>query len=431
MEIELLAELGPDRRRALFDRDAGIDEIREDVDRIIERVREQGDDALRDYAEEFDGVRVANLSLGNRLDRAVDRLDPELRAAIETAVENVRAYHRRQLREDWWMDVGDGRLGRRYRPIERVGAYVPGGTAAYPSSAIMTVVPAQVAGVEQVVVATPPGDPINDVTLAALHIAGADEVYQVGGAQAVGALAYGTETIPRVPKIVGPGNRWVTAAKAAVRNDVDVDMLAGPSEILIIADESAVPAYVAADLLAQAEHGPRSPCVLVTDDRAIAEAVIDELDAQLASLGREEIAREALTAAASGIFLARSMSEAIGFAETYAPEHLAIQTHAPETVLERIDSVGSAFLGPYTPVAAGDYASGTNHVLPTHGGARVRGGLSVDEFVRATSIQSFDPEGLEHLAPTVIALAEAEGLSAHAESVRVRHADDVGRGRQG
>lgn len=425
MEIETLAELSPSRRHALFDRDAGIDAIRKDVDAIIDRVSTEGDAALRAYADEFDDVQLGNIAVGdNQLERAVDTLDPALRDAIEGAIENVRTYHERQVRQDWTLEQSGRTLGRRYRPIERVGAYVPGGTAAYPSSAIMTVVPAVVAGVEEIVVTTPPGEPLNDITLAALSLAGADEVYLAGGAQAIAALAYGTETIPRVAKIVGPGNRWVTAAKAAVRNDVAIDFLAGPSEILVIADDSAIPSYIAADLLAQAEHGPRSPCVLVTDERELAEAVMAGIEHQLQSLDRAATARKALSNDASGLFLARSMSEAIGFAETYAPEHLSIQADNPSAVLDRIPSAGSAFLGSYSPVAAGDYASGTNHVLPTTGVARVRGGLSVEDFIRATSVQQLDSEGLDDLAPIITRLAEAEGLSAHAESVRVRQDDN-------
>ena len=424
MEIESLADLPPDRRRELFERDAGIEGVREEVDRIVTRVSKEGDAAVRAYSEEFDDVSIGNIDVTGQLERAVDAIDSELRDAIRSAVDNVRTFHERQLRTDWRERIDGRELGRRFRPIDRVGAYVPGGTAAYPSSAIMTVTPAKVAGVEEVAVTTPPGDPVNNVTLAALSIAGADEVYQVGGAQAIAAMAYGTESIPSVLKIVGPGNPWVTAAKAAVRNQVEIDLLAGPSEILVIADETARPGFIAADLIAQAEHGPGSPCVLVTDDRSTASAVLEELDARMGRTRRTNTIEQALSHPASGVFLARSMSEAISFAETFAPEHLSIQAADDEAILDRIHSAGSVFLGPHSPVAVGDYASGTNHVLPTGGTARVTGGLSVDSFLRATTIQRLDASSLTAISDTVTRLAEAEGLPAHAESVRVRRSQD-------
>ena len=424
MNVESIGELGPDRRRALFERDAGIASIRSEVQEIVDRVREEGDVAVREYSREFDDVDVGNLDITDQLERAYDQIDDETRSAIEAAAANVRQFHERQLPTDW-RETFDGReLGRRFRPLERIGAYVPGGTAAYPSSAIMGIVPARVAGVEQVVAVTPPAPRINPVTLAALYVAGADEVYSVGGAQAIATLAYGTESVPRVQKIVGPGNPWVTAAKAAVRGDVEIDFLAGPSEILAVADATADPAFVAADLVAQAEHGPSSPCVAVTDNPDLAEAIVDELDRQTRGREREELVREALASDASGVFLARSMSEAIGFAEEYAPEHLSVQAADDEEILERIDSAGSVFLGPYTPVAAGDYASGTNHVLPTNGLAKLTGGLSVDAFLRSTTVQRLSRDSLAELGDTITPLAEAEGLEAHAESVRVRLRDD-------
>ena len=252
MNANAVAELAPDERRALVERDAGIAAIESDVAAIVDRVREEGDVALREYAEEFDDVTVGSLDVTDEAERAYDEIDDNLRAAIETAADNVREFHERQVPDDWRESFNGRELGRRYRPIERVGAYVPGGSAAYPSSALMTVVPANVAGVEQVAVTTPPAETINPATLVALHVAGADAIYQAGGAQAIAALASGTETVPRVQKIVGPGNRWVTAAKAAVRNDCSIDFLAGPSEVCVLADETADPRFVATDLLAQA-----------------------------------------------------------------------------------------------------------------------------------------------------------------------------------
>jgi histidinol dehydrogenase len=420
MRVSAVADLGPGERSDLFDRDAGVEAIRSDVREIVERVRDEGDVAVREFCREFDDVQVGSLEITDEAERAYESIDEELREAIETAVDNVHEFHEAQVPEDW-RDTFDGReLGRRFRPIERVGVYAPGGTAAYPSSAIMGVVPAKVAGVEQVAVATPPAEEINLATLAAIHAAGADVVYSVGGAQAVAALAYGTESINRVQKVVGPGNRWVTAAKAEVRGDADIDFLAGPSEILIVADETATPEYVAADLVAQAEHDENASVVAVTDDEALAEEIDEAVDRQAAERQREDVIRAALDNDASGVFHARSMSEAIMFAEEYAAEHLSIVAEDDESILERIDSAGSVFLGPHTPVAAGDYASGTNHVLPTGGGAKLTGGLSVDTFVRSTTVQRLDRDALDGLGETITALADAEGLEAHAESVRRR-----------
>jgi histidinol dehydrogenase len=422
MQVRTVADLSPAERGALFDRDAGIDAVREDVRDIVSKVRKEGDAALREYAREFDDVDVGSIEITDDAERAAETIDGDLRDAIETAIGNVREFHERQLPTDWRADFSGRELGRRFRPLSRVGAYVPGGEAAYPSSAIMTVVPATVAGVEQVVVTTPPGDPPNPATLAAISLAGADSVYQIGGAQAIAALAYGTETLSPVEKIVGPGNKWVTAAKADVRNDVAIDFLAGPSEVLVLCDASADPRFVAADLLAQAEHDPEASVVAVTDDADLAAEVTEEVERTIGE--RAETIGKALANDASGVLLARSMSEAVAVAEEYAAEHLSIQAGEDEALLERIDSAGSAFLGPYTPVAAGDYASGTNHVLPTGGGARVDGGLSVDTFLRATTVQRLSPEALSDLGGTIDRLARAEGLEAHAESVRTRLADD-------
>lgn len=426
--VTAVADLGLEARGALFDRDAGIDAARADAREIVERVREEGDVAVREFTREFDDVAVGNLEITDDCERAVDDIDPDVRAAIDTAIDNVREFHAAQLPEDWRREFDDGReLGRRFRPLERVGVYVPGGTAAYPSSAIMGIVPAVVAGVDHVVAVTPPAERINPVTLAAIHLAGADAVYSVGGAQGIAALAYGTETVTPVQKIVGPGNRWVTAAKAEVREAVEIDLLAGPSEVVVIADGTANPAHVAAELLAQAEHDPNASVVAVTDDADLADAIAAAVDDQVSERAREETIREALSSDASAILHARSMSEAILFTEEYAPEHLTIiaDDGDDEAILERIDSAGSVFLGPHTPVAAGDYASGTNHVLPTNGGAKVTGGLSVDHFLRATTVQRLSDGGLADLGPAITTLAEAEGLEAHAESVRVR-LDDAG-----
>jgi histidinol dehydrogenase len=423
MQPRAVADLGTGDRAAFFDRDAGIAEVRDDVRDIVDRVGEEGDAALRAFAEEFDGVSVGNLDVTDEAERAWDSLDEGIREAIEAATANVREFHERQVPEDWREEF-DGRvLGRRFRPLERVGVYVPGGTAAYPSSAMMGVVPAKVAGVDHVAVCTPPAKKLNPVTLGAIHHAGADVVYGVGGAQAVAALAYGTETVDAVQKVVGPGNRWVTAAKAEVRGHVDIDFLAGPSEVLVLCDGTADPDLVAADLVAQAEHDPNASVVAVTDDADLADAVCAAADEQAAECEREDVIREALEGDASGVLVARSMSEAVLFADEYAAEHLTVVAEDDEALLDRISNAGSVFLGPHSPVAAGDYAAGTNHVLPTNGGAKVHGGLSVDTFVRSSTVQRLDRDALAGIRETVTTLARAEGLEAHAESVERRFED--------
>jgi histidinol dehydrogenase len=423
MNVRAVADLSPGERRAFFQRDAGIEAVRGNVAEIVDRVREEGDVAVREFTEEFDGVSVGNLDITDEAARAhadlADADDPVL-DAVREAADNIRAFHERQRPSDW-RDSFDGReLGRRFRPIDRAGVYVPGGAAAYPSSALMGVIPAVVAGVDHVSVATPPADDPNPVTLAAIHEAGADAVYQVGGAQAVAALAYGTETVTTVQKVVGPGNKWVTAAKAEVQGDVGIDFLAGPSEVLVLADETADPDYVASELLAQAEHDPNASVVAVTDDADLAAAVTEAVEAGVAERDRAETIQNALDNEASGVLHARSMSEAVLFAEEYAAEHLSIMADDDETLLDRITNAGSVFLGAHSPVAVGDYAAGTNHVLPTNGGARRYGGLSVDTFLRSSTVQRLDREALASVADVVTTLADAEGLDAHAESVRTR-----------
>jgi histidinol dehydrogenase len=424
MNVRKVADLSPTERAALFERDAGVADAREAARDIVDRVRTEGDVALRSYASEFDGVEIGNLDVTDEAERAYEEVDDAVRAAIEDAAENIRAFHERQVPDDWREDFEGRELGRRYRPLERVGVYAPGGTAAYPSSVLMGVIPAKVAGVDHVAVATPPAEELNPATLAAIHVAGADAVYQVGGAQAIAALAYGTETVSAVQKVVGPGNKWVTAAKAEVRGDVEIDFLAGPSEVLVVADDTADPELVAADMVAQAEHDENASVVCVTDDEATAEAVAEACTEQAEDRERREVIEAALDNDASGVLLARSMPEAVLFAEEYAAEHLSLQTAEDEAILDRIDSAGSVFLGAASPVAAGDYASGPNHVLPTGGLAKVAGGLSVDHFLRSTTVQKLDDDALADIRETVTTLARAEGLEAHAESVDRRFAGD-------
>jgi len=417
MEIRAIQNLGPGERREIFERTAGLADARADAREIVDDVRTEGDVALRRFASEFDDVEVGNLDVTDRAERAVDSLDADVREAIEQAAANIRAFHERQRPADW-RETTDGReLGRRFRPLSRAGVYAPGGTAAYPSSALMGVVPADVAGVDHIAVATPPAEELPTATLAAAHIAGADAVYQVGGAQAIAALAYGTETLSASDVVVGPGNRWVAAAKADVRGDVEIDTIAGPSEVLVLADDTADPELVAAELVAQAEHDTDASVAAVTADEELAEAVLAAADRQAAEREREEVIRGAFGSPASGVFLARSLSEAVLFTDEYAVEHLSILAENDEDLLDRIDSAGSVFLGPHSPVAAGDYASGPNHVLPTGGNARRVSGLSVETFMRSTTVQRLSAEGLADIGDAVTTLARTEGLEAHAASV--------------
>ncbi|MFB6354331.1 MAG: histidinol dehydrogenase [Halobacteriales archaeon] len=420
MDPRRLADLDGAERSALLDRDAGLAAVREDVAAIVEHVREAGDAALRDYAAEFDGVAVDAIDVTDRVAAAAADVDADVEAAIEHAARNIRAFHERQRPADWRESFDGRELGRRFRPVASAGVYVPGGTAAYPSSALMGVIPARVAGVEHVAVATPPADRLHPATAAAIQEAGADRVYAMGGAQAIAALAYGTETVDPVTTVVGPGNRWVTAAKARVRGDVGIDFLAGPSEVLVLADAAADPALVAAELVTQAEHDADASVVAVTDDPDLASAVTRAVDEQAAGQAREETIRAALAGDASGVLVADSMADAASFAEAYAPEHLAVMAADDEALLDAVPSAGSAFLGPTTPVAAGDYASGPNHVLPTGGQARLVGGLAVDTFMRSTTVQRLDREALAGLRETVTTLARTEGLPAHARSVERR-----------
>ena len=423
MKIRAIPDLGPGERQEIFERTGGLADTRGDARDIVHSVHEEGDVALRRFASEFDGVEVGNLDVTDQAERATEELDPAVLSAIEQAEANIRAFHEHQRPGDWRETVDGRELGRRFRPLARAGVYVPGGTAAYPSSALMGVVPADVAGVEHIAVATPPAEELPAATLAAAHVAGADSIYQVGGAQAIAGLAYGTESLPACDVVVGPGNRWVAAAKAEVRGDVEIDMIAGPSEVLVLADSTAEPELVAAELVAQAEHDTDASVAAVTADEELAEAVVTAADRQAGEREREEIIRGAFETPASGVFLARSTSEAVLFADEYAVEHLAIIAENDEELLDRIDSAGSVFLGPNSPVAAGDYASGPNHVLPTGGNARRVGGLSVETFLHSTTVQRLSAEGLADVADAVTRLASTEGLEAHAASVE-RRLDD-------
>ncbi|MBW6519254.1 MAG: histidinol dehydrogenase [ANME-2 cluster archaeon] len=408
--------------KRLLDRAGGIQDVSATVSVILADVKARGDAALRQYTKQFDRVDIDVIEVDSgTIESALETVEPGLLEHLRTAAENIRAFHRAQMGESqWFMESSPGiMLGQKTTPLAVVGAYVPGGRASYPSTALMTVIPAKVAGVRKVVVCTPPGpDGVNPLTLAAAHIAGADHVYQVGGVQAVGAMAYGTETVPAVDKIVGPGNVYVTAAKMMVRDRCEIDFPAGPSEVLIISDETADPKFIAADMLAQAEHDPNAVSVLVTTSADVAKRVRTSLLEMTRTAARKEIIQQSLENAA--ILVAESLEECIDYSNRFAPEHLEIITADDTKVLDEITNAGSIFLGQYTPVSAGDYASGTNHVLPTAGYGRIYSGLNVDHFVKKSTIQKLSRQGLAHLEPTITSLAEAEGLSAHAEAVRKR-----------
>lgn len=386
---------------------------------IIERVRSQGDQALRDLALEFDHVELEALTVTEEeREAAFESVDSRLTEALVAAEARITAFHELQRPQGLWLtEVEPGiTLGVRTTPLARVGAYVPGGRAAYPSTALMCTIPARVAGVPSICCCSPP--PIHPLTLVALEIAGVDEVYRVGGAQAIAAMALGTGTIAPVQKVVGPGNVYVTAAKQLLQDQVEIDFPAGPSEVAIVADATADPRFVAADVFAQVEHDPHAAAVLVTTDQEVAEAVGRAIDAMAASSPRREIVEQAL--ANSGYVVVDSLPEAAVAIDLIAPEHLSIQVADPLAMLMAVRNAGSIFLGPYSPVACGDYAAGTNHVLPTAGHAATRSGLDVRHFCKTSTVQQLSREGLETIADTVEAIATAEGLAAHAASVRVR-----------
>jgi histidinol dehydrogenase len=417
-----LNKLTINESKHLFHRMSEIQDVTDTVSRILEDVKSLGDTALYHYTRQFDDVDIHDIEVNHdTVTRSLEIIDPTIIEHLTAAAKNIRTFHLAQMNKpQWFMDISPGiTVGQKITPLEAVGAYVPGGRAAYPSTALMTVIPAKVAGVKKVIVCTPPGpDGVNPLTLAAAHIAGADHIYQVGGVQAVGAMAYGTGSICAVDKIVGPGNIYVTAAKMMVRDCCEIDFPAGPSEVLIIADDSADPDLIAADMVAQAEHDPNAVSVLVTTSKDIALNVKDSISKQSAIALRKDIINKSMDNAA--VLIAISLDECIDFSNRFAPEHLEIITENDMQVLESITNAGSIFLGQYTPVSAGDYASGTNHVLPTAGYGRIYSGLNVEHFIKRTSIQKISRQGLETLSDTIISLAEAEGLSAHAEAVRKR-----------
>ncbi len=395
------------------------------VTEILNRVKEEGDSALFAYTEKFDGAQIDAGCIRvteEEIAEAYRLVDPGLLKIIRKARENIETYHAKQRQYSWFDSRPDGTmLGQKVTPLQRVGVYVPGGKAVYPSSVLMNIVPAKVAGVEEIVMVTPPGrdGKVTANTLAAAKEAGADVIYKAGGAQAIGALAYGTESIPKVDKIVGPGNIYVALAKKAVYGHVSIDAVAGPSEILVIADETANPVFVAADLLSQAEHDELASAILVTTSRDLAEQVSDQIDGFLKELSRSEIIRKSLDQYGY-ILVADSMEEAIEVANDIASEHLEIQTKDPYDVMMKIRNAGAIFIGEYSSEPLGDYFAGPNHVLPTNGTARFFSPLSVDDFIKKSSIIAYSRNALEAVHQEIEQFAEAEQLTAHANSVRVR-----------
>ncbi|WNC14409.1 histidinol dehydrogenase [Brevibacillus brevis] len=406
--------------------DAGTREQQETVRAVLAEVRARGDEALREYTERFDRVRLERfLVTEEEFAEASAQVSPEVKAALEEAAENIRDFHSRQVRQSWFTTKESGTLlGQIVRPLRRAGLYVPGGTAAYPSSVLMNAIPAKIAGVPEVVITTPPGrdGKVNPAILVAAQIAGVKEVYKVGGAQAIAALTYGTEQIKAVDKIVGPGNIYVALAKREVFGLVSIDMVAGPSEIAVLADETANPRYIAADLLSQAEHDPMSAAVLVTTSRKVAEEVAGEVERQLADLPRREIA-EAAVRNFGAILLVDDLEEGFAAINRIAPEHLEIMIADPLEHLGKVENAGAIFLGPYSSEPVGDYFAGTNHVIPTNGTARFSSPLSVDDFIKKSSVVSYSKRDLRENGHKIVALAEQEGLAAHGRAIAERLRD--------
>lgn len=421
-------DLSPAELHALVQRNTDPDNsIQDTVDKILAQVRTHGDAALRGLAKQFDKVDLDSLYLGKAdIEELAMGISRNQQRALEIAFQNIHRFHSTQLKRERVTETMPGvKCWREARPIERVGLYIPGGSAVLPSTLLMLGVPARIAGCKEIVVCSPPqsNGKINGFVAYCLTLLKIERIYLVGGAQAVGAMAYGTESIPKVDKIFGPGNQFVTKAKSIIQGQTNtsIDMPAGPSEVLVIADETANPAYVAADLLAQAEHGVDSQAVLVSTSEQLLKEVNTELSKQLALLPRKELAGKAI--ANSYAVLTETLEQAMGFSNLYAPEHLIIECDEWKTLVPKIINVGSVFLGHLTPESAGDYASGTNHTLPTSGYARSYSGVSVDSFIKKITFQHIDNEGLEQIGSTVEILAELEGLQAHKNAVTIRKAN--------
>ena len=410
-------------RAEILDRKENVFNVADTVSEIIKTVREKGDSALFDFCEKFDKVKLSSLEVSpEEIEAAFLAVEPEFVEILKEAKENIYAFHSRQVRNSFLINDKDGVvIGQKVIPIEKVGLYVPGGTAAYPSSVLMNAIPAKIAGCSEIVMVTPPSadGSVNPAILAAAKVAGVDRIFKVGGAQAVAALAYGTESVPAVDKIVGPGNAFVAEAKKQVFGRVAIDMIAGPSEILVVADSTCNPVYVAADLLSQAEHDKNATAVLVTDSKELANATAEELERQLSLLSREEIARTSVENNGK-IIITKDIDEAIEVANALAPEHLEICVDEPFKYLDKIRHAGSVFMGKYCPEALGDYFAGPNHTLPTSGTARFSSPLSVDDFVKKTQFSYYTEDALAKVASKVEYFAKKEGLTAHARSAIIR-----------
>ncbi|MEI0526762.1 histidinol dehydrogenase [Brachyspira murdochii] len=399
------------------------DDVNEKVKAILEDVKQNGDNALKKYAKMFDNAEIDNLRVTEKeIEEAYNRVDEKFKETLKLAYNNIEKFHKKQLRNSFITNEEDGIvMGQIINPIEKVGVYIPGGTAVYPSTVLMNVIPAKVAGVNEIILVSPPNKEgkINDNILAASKIAGVNKVFKTGGAQAIAALSYGTESIPRVYKIVGPGNIYVAMAKRLVYGEVSIDMVAGPSEVLIIADETSNPIHIASDMLAQAEHDKLASSILITTSKDIAEKVKEELYKQLEKLSRKDIAMESIENNGR-IIITETIDEAIYISNEIAPEHLEISIKEPFSVLSKIKNAGSIFLGDYTPEALGDYLSGANHVIPTSGTAKFASPLSVDDFIKKSYITYYTKDALEKVKDNIINFAEHESLEAHANSVKVR-----------
>lgn len=422
MIVKKISELNEKDLDIILNRNkTNISGILPTVSEILENVQKNGDNALKEYTKKFDGVDIDNFKVtSEEIDKAYEKIDSKVVESLEKAYMNIKEFHEIQFKNltEWEVEKEGIKAGQIIRSVEKAGCYVPGGRAFYPSTVLMTVTPAKVVGVKKVVVTSPPnGTEGNPATLVASDIAKADEIYKIGGAQAIGALAYGTESIPKVDIIVGPGNIFVTAAKKLVYGEVSIDFPAGPSEVLIMCDESSNEEYVAMDFLAQAEHDPNASCVITVTSEEKAEQIKERILMEIKTAKRTEIIEKSILNSA---IVTGSLEDCIELSNNYAPEHLEIMTKNPREVLNSIENAGSIFLGNYAPVPVGDYASGTNHVLPTSACAKMYSGLSVETFIKKPTVQELTKEGLNKIGNIVTTLAEAEGLFNHSEAVKRR-----------
>lgn len=408
----------------ILNRDNTTDEtVNKAVLSIMSDVKENGDEALFKYSEKFDGAKLSSLEVSKEeIKMAVSKADPDFIKTLEMARDNITAFHQKQLHNDFVTTDKDGvLLGQKYTAIEKAGLYVPGGTASYPSTVLMDAIPAKIAGVEEIVMVTPPlkDGSVNLDILVAAHVAGVDRIFKIGGAQAIAALAYGTESVPKVYKIVGPGNIYVSCAKRFVYGVVDIDMIAGPSEILVIADKDCNPKFVAADLLSQAEHDTLASSVLITPDKNLAQAVCDEIEVQIKKLDRHDIARKSIDQNGK-VIIVKDLNEAVCVSNEIAPEHLELCVSDPFSLLSSVKNAGSIFMGRHVPEALGDYFAGPNHTLPTSGTAKFSSPLSVDDFLKKSSFIYYSEKALDEIGDRVVDFATREGLTGHAESVSAR-----------